>query len=165
MPRTIAHDKRTKNKKQADFLEKLEEYASVTRAAKVSKVPRRTIYQWIEDDANFKKKYDSSCAIAISSLEDEAVRRAYEGTVRPVFQGGKSVGKIREYSDTLLIVLLKARAPEKYKDRFQGEFSGPNGKPIQTENTTTILYIPEKRKELPVSNLNGNGLTHTNGTK
>jgi hypothetical protein len=50
-----------------------------------------------------------------SRLEDEAVRRAYEGVERPVFQGGKQVGVVREYSDTLLIFLLKALRPEKYR--------------------------------------------------
>lgn len=146
MPRTIGHDKRTKNKKQQDFLAKLELHASVTKAAKLSKVPRSTIYQWLSDDEKFKEKFDQSCIIAVSALEDEAVRRAYEGTLRPVFQGGKKVGKIKEYSDTLLIVLLKARAPEKYKERFQSEVSGPNGTPIKTEST--VLILPSNGYEL-----------------
>lgn len=139
MSRTIAHDKRPKSKKQQEFLAKLEDYASVTKAAKLSKIPRRTIYQWIEDDETFKAKFEKSCIIAVGVLEDEAVRRAYDGTLKPVYQGGKLAGKVREYSDTLLIVLLKARAPEKYKDRFQGELSGPNGTPIKTESTVMIL--------------------------
>ena len=64
-------------------------------------------------------------------LEDEAVRRAKDGVERPVYQGGKLVGHVQEYSDTLLIFLLKGARPEKYRDRVQRELSGPGGQTIQ----------------------------------
>jgi hypothetical protein len=133
MPRTIAHDKRSKSKKQADFLEKFSACASVSKAATQSKVPRRTVYEWFKADKAFKIKYDEASVEVLGVLEDEAVRRAYEGVNRPVWQGGKKMGTVKDYSDVLLIMLLKARAPEKYKERFAGELSGPGGKPIQTE--------------------------------
>lgn len=120
MSRTIGQlkkDKRSKKKQQADFLLKFGECASVSKAAKQAKVPRSTVYDWLKKDADFKTAFDEACEAAIGALEDEAVRRAHEGTVKPVFQGGKKVGSVREYSDTLLIVLLKARSPEKYKER------------------------------------------------
>ena len=50
-------------------------------------------------------------------LEDEAKRRAYEGVKKPVYQGGKRVGYVQEYSDTLLIFLLKGTNKAKYGDR------------------------------------------------
>ena len=50
-------------------------------------------------------------------LEDEAWRRAYSGTERPVFQNGALVGKTREYSDLLMELLLKGRRPEKFRDK------------------------------------------------
>lgn len=136
MPRTIAHNKkdiRTTKKRQEDFLLAFEELANIKRACEKSKVPRRTFYDWLENES-FKKKYEKSEKIAISVLEDEAYRRAVTGTNKPVFQGGKKVGSIKEFSDTLLIVLLKARAPEKYKDRVSNEHSGPNGGPIEQKN-------------------------------
>jgi hypothetical protein len=36
---------------------------------------------------------------------------------RPIYQGGKLVGHDVVYSDNLLLALLKARRPEKYRDR------------------------------------------------
>ena len=42
-------------------------------------------------------------------MEDEAVRRAVEGVPRPVFYQGQIVGAVQEYSDELLIRMLKAR--------------------------------------------------------
>jgi terminase small subunit-like protein len=137
MPRTIAHtvDTRSTKKRQKDFLNALEDTASVRRAAKVSKVPRRTVYDWLEKDKKFKVDFDRSKIIAADALEDEAVRRAHEGVLKPVYQGGKKVGQIREYSDSLLIQLMKGCMPEKYKDRFAGELSGQGGGPIKTHHT------------------------------
>lgn len=138
MPRTIAHtaDKRTTKKKKQEFLAKLEITASITRACNLSKVPRRTVYTWIDIDPDFVVALEESKRIAIDALQDEAVRRAFEGTVKPVYQGGKKVGKIREYSDTLMVLLLKGNMPDKYKERFAGELSGKNGGPIKTHHTS-----------------------------
>jgi len=58
------------------------------------------------------------------ALEDEAIRRAHDGTMKPVFHGGKKVGEVREYSDKLLIFLLKGCKPEKYAVRRKFKHSG-----------------------------------------
>lgn len=144
MPRTIGQikkDKRSKSKKQTDFLAKLIEYISITRAAKISKIGRQTVYDWISNDVEFKIAYDRACEVATAKLEDEAVRRSYEGTLKPIYQGGKKVGTIREYSDTLLIVLLKARAPEKYKERFEQ-------KAVNTNLNYNVEMSKEEMKEI-----------------
>jgi hypothetical protein len=46
-----------------------------------------------------------------------AIRRAYEGVERPVTVAGKRE-LVREYSDTLLIFLLKGLRPAKYRERY-----------------------------------------------
>jgi hypothetical protein len=140
MPPTIRQlktDNRTPQEKQLAFLEAFVELVSVTRAAKKARIYRTIVYDWIRDDPDFKKAYESACEIATFKLEDEAVRRAYEGTLQPVYQGGVKVGSIRKYSDLLLILLLKARAPEKYKDRVASEHTGKNGGPIEVNGTIT----------------------------
>ena len=50
------------------------------------------------------------------ALEQEARRRALEGVEEPVFCRGERVGVIRRYSDALLILLLKAKRPEQFRD-------------------------------------------------
>lgn len=56
----------------------------------------------------------------VVSLEAEAVRRASEGTLKPTgWHKGEPSGYIREYSDILLIFLLKGAKPEKYAERVQ----------------------------------------------
>lgn len=139
MSRTIGHrkDRRSTKKKQKEFLQRLEECCSVTVAAKKAKVPRSTVYQWREDDKDFYAAFEKSCNIAVGVLEDEAIRRAHQGVVRPIFQGGKKVGSVREYSDALLIKLLQARDPDKYKDRISKEITGKGGGPIEMNHSIT----------------------------
>lgn len=133
MPQTIAQfrkDKRSKAKKQKDFLEAFGTYASISKAARKVKVPRRTIYEWFNTDPIFKADYELATKQAVDALEDEAIRRGMEGVLKPIYQGGQKVGTVREYSDTLMSLLLKAWAPEKYKERMHQELTGKGGKPL-----------------------------------
>ena len=110
--RTIRTDK-----KRAAFLEALVAGKSVTAACREARLGRTAVYGWRREDEAFAKDWDAALETGTDALEDEAVRRAVEGTLKPVYQGGKQVGTVREYSDTLLIFLLKARRPEKFKER------------------------------------------------
>jgi hypothetical protein len=136
MSRTIVHvkaDKRTPEQKQKAFLDKFCDLANITQAAKAARIGRQTVYDWIENDPDFKKQFKKARKVAVGVLEDEAVRRAVEGIDKPIFYKGKRVkAKVKEYSDTLLIVLLKANAPKKYKDRVQAEHTGKGGTPLST---------------------------------
>lgn len=64
------------------------------------------------------------------TLEDEAVRRANEGIRKAVRYKGKIVGYDTEFSDSLLIFMLKGGKPEKYKDRASFEHTGKDGRPL-----------------------------------
>lgn len=101
------------------FLPALAEYGNVSKAAKKAKVSRAVVYAERDVNEHFRAAWDAALKIGIEAIEDEAKRRAFEGTLKPVFQGGKRVGSIREYSDTLTIFLLKAHKPELYRDRSQ----------------------------------------------
>lgn len=123
-------------KKREDFLTALAETANVTRSCKKAKITRSNLYLWRDADEDFEKEWDAALEKGTDYLEDEAVRRAAEGTLKPIFQGGKKVGTIREYSDTLLIFMLKARRPDKFKERSATEHTGGNGGPIKYHNVT-----------------------------
>ena len=100
------------------FLKALAMTASVSAAAKHIRVCRNALYEWRKDDPSFRVEWDEAVELGTDALEDEAVRRAYDGTLKPVYYGGKKVGTVREYSDSLLVFMLKARRPEKFRERF-----------------------------------------------
>lgn len=124
---------------RAAFLASLEETASVTKTCEVTGTPRRTAYNWRNSDAKFATAWDEAVDRGCDILEDEAVRRAYDGTLKPVFHQGEVCGHIREYSDTLLIFLLKGRRPERYRDRAAVEHTGKDGGPIEVKVTHRIV--------------------------
>jgi hypothetical protein len=78
-------------------------------------IGRSTAWLWRQNDPEFATAWDEAVAEGVDRLEDEAHRRAVEGyNPRPVYHKGKKVGEIREYSDSLLALLLKSRRPEVY---------------------------------------------------
>lgn len=102
------------------FLAGLAEYGNVSKAAKRAKVSRAVVYEARSDDDQFAAAWDVALKQGTEALEDEARRRAFEGVRREkgIYHKGVMVGKevIREYSDTLMIFLLKAHKPELYRE-------------------------------------------------
>jgi hypothetical protein len=98
------------------FLEALAQTGNVTLAAEHAGVNRTTPYGWRDNSDSFAAKWYEAIHEAGDRLEAEARRRAVEGTQKPVYQGGKLVGHVQEYSDTLLIFLMKGANPEKYRE-------------------------------------------------
>lgn len=101
-------------------------------AAKIAKVDQHRHSQWYKHDAVYRAAFDGAQEEIGQLLEDEAVRRAYEGVKRPVLYKGKPVliGGSRkilydtEYSDTLLITLLKRFRPQLYRENTTVEHTG-----------------------------------------
>lgn len=98
------------------FLADFARTGNVTESCENVGVNRSTVYVWQEKDDQFVAGWREAEIQATERLESEARRRAVDGTQKPVYQGGQLVGYITEKSDTLLIFLLKAHAPEKYRD-------------------------------------------------
>lgn len=120
----------TRHKKKNAFLTAYAYCGNVTKAAEIAGVERKSHYNWLESDAEYAAAFEEAKQEACDHLEAEARRRAVEGTCKPVFYKGEECGTIREYSDTLLMFLMKGAMPEKYKDRVQNELTGQGGGPI-----------------------------------
>jgi len=71
----------------------------------------------MKNDPEYRKSFDEAREEACGLLEDEAVRRAYKGTLRPQAIGGGKVIMVTEFSDQLLVFLLKCRNPKVFGDR------------------------------------------------
>lgn len=63
---------------------------------------------------DFAGKWDEIEETAADRLEAEARRRALEGVSESHYYGGKPIGEIRKYSDSLLALLLKGNRPGKF---------------------------------------------------
>lgn len=119
--------------KKGAFLAAFSRLGNIRRACDVATVDRQSHYNWLRDDPEYARAFETAKLDACDRLEAEARRRAVRGTVRPVFHQGVQCGGIREYSDTLLIFLLKGALPEKYSDRHKTEISGAHGGAVRIE--------------------------------
>ena len=99
------------------FLDAMARIGTVHGAARETGIERSSHYDWMKADPAYAAAFAEAELAAINAMEAEARRRAVEGVNKPVFQGGKHVGDITEYSDQLLMFLLKAALPDKYRER------------------------------------------------
>lgn len=106
------------------FLAALSETGNVTMAASAAGLSRQSLYRHRKTDQAFAEAWAEAERIGVEAMEDEAKRRAFAGYEEPVYQGGRRVGEIRRYSDTLATLLLKAHAPEKYRERSDVHLHG-----------------------------------------
>jgi len=83
------------------FLTVLAKGANVSQAAKKAGISRQAAYRAYDTDLEFQAQWDSALEEACDVLEKEAWRRALK------------------QSDTLLIFLLKAHRPQKYREVIQ----------------------------------------------
>jgi hypothetical protein len=104
-------------KKREKFLKRLAETANISLSCRLVGISRDGIYDLKAKDAEFATAWLSAIEAGVENLEAEAYRRAHKGVNKPVFYQGVECGKVKEYSDTLAIFLLKGAKPEKYRER------------------------------------------------
>lgn len=112
--------------------------ASLTEAAKAVGIDRGAHYDWLRTDAKYPAQFDAARVEAAQSLEDEAIRRAREGVLEPIFYQGIACGAKRVYSDGLMQFLLRGFMPEKYRVNAL-EVTGAGGGPI--EQAIAVRFI------------------------
>lgn len=140
---------------EAVFLLGLAKGYSVTTAALAVKIGRRTVFDWRQASEatldpetgiyadDFCVRWEAAVAAGVELLEDEAHRRAFHGFERPVYQKGELVGQETVYSDTLMQLLLKGKAPRKYADRT--EHTGKDGGPVL--QSVQVEFVPFEGKK------------------
>ena len=122
-PRDFLHGAHgTQQAAKAAFLANFRETGIIRAAAQAAGVNRTTFYRWTETDQYFTLAYEQARIDAKEKLEIEARRRALEGVakVKGIYYKGQRIDVeiVREYSDALLMFLLKALDPEKYRENI-----------------------------------------------
>lgn len=92
------------------------------------------------------------------SAIDPETNKPYAPHLAPVLRdadGNPRMATMKKYSDTLAIFLLKAHAPEKYRENSRMELTGANGGPVRFTDTeraariAAILESARRRAEQP----------------
>lgn len=129
------------------FIKTLRDTNNVRRSCLAAGVSRTMAYKAKETDKRFAAAWQEALEDACDVMEAEAQRRALAGVrrVRPIFHMGVQIAQEEtiEYSDTLLIFLLKAHRPEKYRERVDVSLKKDLSK-LTEEELHVALAIAQK---------------------
>ena len=103
------------------FLARLAECGQVLKAGEAAGVDASNLYKERKRDKEFGQEWEEAIDIAMYGAETELRRRAVEGVDTPIYQGGKLVDTVKRYSDVLLMFMLKAHNPAKYRDNYRAD--------------------------------------------
>lgn len=124
-------------------------------AAKAAGVCATTGYLWRRDlsDVEFQNALHRAIKIGIERCESELWRRGISGVEKPVYQGGRLVGTVREYDTTAAIFMLKGAEPEKYRENYRHEHTGPGGGAVRTEAAVVLATLSTEELQQKLSAL------------
>ncbi len=111
---------------------------SVKYAAEQVGFNYRRLYEHRAKDPEFAAAWKLAYEAGTDLLRDEIRRRGAEGFEEDVYYQGSVVGRVRRYSDQLLMFEAKRRDPE-YRDNAKVEVTGRNGGPIEIEDRSSSL--------------------------
>lgn len=134
---------RAKQPEAGVFLDGLAEGMTPQGAAVRARIHRSVAYRWRETDQAFREAWERAYAAGTEFFEEEAKRRAILGTEEPVWYQGKQVGTVRKPSDRLMELMLKARAPEKYRERVDIQHSAAPMSPAELQAAREAGMRPE----------------------
>lgn len=129
----------TAERKLDIFFETLAATDHVQKAVAASGLARRSVYAWRDSDPEFAQRWTDAREAYVDKLEAEAYRRAVEGTEKGVWHLGALVGTERQYSDSLLALMLKAKRKREYGDASKVELTGADGGPVKVEESPTAI--------------------------
>ena len=102
---------------QGRFLREFARTGSVSAACRASGLARRTVYNWRDADADFRRRWESARGRGVERLRDEAMERALVGAEVPVWHDGRIVDHVAQPDPRVLWRLLQALQADIYGSR------------------------------------------------
>lgn len=102
---------------QKSFLRAFEESGTIIHAAEAVGINRQNHYQWLGKSELYREAFAESEKRAEDTILNRARELAIQGWEEPVFYQGEECGRMRRFSATLMMFLLKGAFPNKYAER------------------------------------------------
>ncbi|CAH7224787.1 conserved hypothetical protein [Vibrio chagasii] len=119
------------------FFKALAAKCTIGEAAKIAGYSRRSVYEYAEEDPEFKERFDDARDDIAEVLEREADVRAVEGYTsgyKTVYINGKPKSvPIKRKSDALLMFRLRALKPQVYRENYSPDLEELEAPPIKVE--------------------------------
>lgn len=110
------------------FLTELAAHGMEQTASKVAGTTVRAVRKLCEDNSEFAYAVEAALEASADVAETELRRRAIEGVPKGIYYQGELVDVEHQYSDSLLLALVKAKRRREFGDKT--EVSGPGGAPL-----------------------------------
>ena len=124
---------------RSQFLKALAMSDNTSFSLKAASVAYNTYRAHIQNDPDFAAQVREAEERGAYVLEAAAWSRAVEGRLEPVVQGGVVVAYVRKFSDRLLIELLRAHMP----DKFKTPGTGSTDIQMNQDNRKLLVWTPE----------------------
>jgi hypothetical protein len=121
------------------FFAQLAEHGQITRAATEAGIDRSEAYKTRDSNPEFAERWFTALERYVDGLEEAARKRAVDGTDKGVYHQGVLMATEKQYSDSLLALMLKAKRPREYGDKSKVELTGADGGPVAIEETPTQI--------------------------
>lgn len=118
------------------FFASLAKHGVVTRALQDSDLDAKVVYANRNADPEFAERWQRALEAFADSLETAAYQRAVAGYPKGVWHQGVMVGEEIQYSDSLLLAMLRAKRKE-YGDKSKIELTGADGGALKVEESPT----------------------------
>jgi hypothetical protein len=141
------------------FLEALDHVPNVAAACQVAGVSRDTAYRHRRQDEYFALGWQEALEASVDAMEQVAIERATAGEMRrkrttKTFPDGRVEVTETEWlhvSDTLLIFMLKAHRPEKFRDGVTVrslELTAPQLNPVRERTPERLAELLQIAQDL-----------------
>ena len=105
--------------KQRKFLAAIAKYGGVRQASFKANMPHSYHYKWLFSSPTYEINYARARSMYSDMAESAIMQRGIDGYEKPLSYKGQLTGDtVREYSDTLAAMVIKALKPE-YRDGNQ----------------------------------------------
>lgn len=126
------------NSRREVFLSELAKHGRVTAAADTAGLDRSHLYKRKNEDPGFAEQWATAIDRFADTLEEAARLRAVEGTDKGIYHQGELVATEKQYSDSLLLAMLRAKRKE-YGDKSKIELTGADGGALKVEESPTAI--------------------------
>lgn len=121
------------------FFAELAKHGRPATAARTAQLDRSNMYKLKDSDPVIATRWADALELFADGLEEAAHLRAVEGTDKGVYHQGFLVATEKQYSDSLLLAMLKAKRKREYDAASKIELTGADGGPVKTEQSPTEI--------------------------